>query len=112
MLDKLGGASALKAVVDEFYERIIADGDLAVFFENTSMEALKMHQMACMKIAFTKIPKHLDVPKLIKIDKGLNASHFDRVAGHLIASLESLNVPSNLTDECVNVVAPLWSVFE
>lgn len=118
LMDKLGGAAALKVAVEEFYNRILADGELSFFFEDNSMTALKMHQLEFMKVAFTQIPKDLDVPKLMKekherlFAKGLKAIHFDRVAGHFVATLESLNVPSELVDECVSVVAPLRVVFE
>lgn len=118
LMDKLGGAPALKVAVDEFYKRILADPDLAIFFEGTSMTKLKMHQLSFMKIAFTKISDDLDVPKMMKekhahlFDKGLNAVHFDRVAGHFVDTLESLDVSAELVDECVSVIAPLRTVFE
>lgn len=118
LMEKLGGVPALKATVEEFYKRILGDADLAPFFDDVTMTALKMHQLAFLKIAFSRIPEDLDVPKLIKkkharlFDKGLNATHFDKVAGHLVAALNHLNVPSDLIDECVSVVAPLRVVFE
>ena len=116
--DKLGGTPALKVAVEEFYTRILADADLAMFFKNTSMVVLKMHQVAFMKIAFTKIPDDLDVMKLLKekhahlIEQGLNGTHFDKVAGHFVETLQSLNVPPELIGECVGIVAPLRAVFE
>lgn len=118
LMDKLGGVAALKTAVEEFYKRILSDPELAIFFENTSMTALKMHQLAFMKIAFTQIPDDLDVPKLMKekhaplFEKGLNASHFDKVASHFANTLKHLNVASDLVDECVSVIAPLRVVFE
>ena len=118
LMDKLGGISALKAAVEEFYTRILADPDLSFFFKDVTMTALKMHQLAFMKIAFTQIPEDLDVPKLMKekhaplFAKGLTAVHFDKVAGHFVATLDNLNVPSDLVNEAVSVIAPLRVVFE
>ena len=118
LMEKLGGVSALKMAVEEFYKRILADPELAIFFEDTSMTALKMHQLAFMKIAFTQIPEDLDVMKLMKekhaplMEKGLNTKHFDRVAGHFVATLKFLNISSNLIDECVAIIGPLRVVFE
>ena len=45
-------------------------------------------------------------------DHGLNASHFDLVAGHLVSSLQDLSVAPELIQEVVAVVGPLRSVFE
>ncbi len=44
--------------------------------------------------------------------KGLNASHFDKVAGHLVSTLQSLGVEKPLIDEVVAIVGPLRSIFE
>ena len=43
--------------------------------------------------------------------EGLDASHFDVVAGHLVRALKVLNVPQPLIDEAVSKVAPLREVF-
>jgi hypothetical protein len=43
--------------------------------------------------------------------EGLDETHFDVVASHLVAALQSLNVPQPLIDEVVGVVAPLRAVF-
>jgi hypothetical protein len=45
-------------------------------------------------------------------DKGLDAVHFDAVAGHLVRALTELNVAPPLIDEVVAVVGPLRAVFE
>lgn len=118
LLERLGGESAVDAAVDEFYRRILDDDNLIKFFEGAPMSRLKQHQKRFLKIAFTKIPESLDVPKMM-LDKherlfalGLDGTHFDIVAGHLIGALDSLGVPMNLIDEAVAIVAPLRVVFE
>ena len=118
LMDRLGGAPAVKAAVAEFYDRILKDDELAPFFKDTDMTALKLHQLKFMQIAFTKIPDDLDVVALMKekharlFKDGLNETHFDLVAGHFIGALEHLEVPKDLIDEAVSVIAPLRSVFE
>lgn len=78
-----------------------------------------MHQLKFFKIALTDIPKDLDVPALIMEkhlrlfkEKGLNETHFDIVATHLVETLQSLGVAQGLIDEVVTVVGPLRGVFE
>jgi hemoglobin len=118
LLDRLGGAPAVKAVVTEFYERLLADIDLYPFFANTNMSALKMHQIKFMQIAFTHIPDDLDVAALMRdkhsklFEDGLNETHFDKVAGHLVAALQDLGVSQDLIDEAIAVICPLRPVFE
>lgn len=118
LLDRLGGAAAVKAVVGEFYDRILKDDQLATFFNGADMTSLKLHQLKFMEIAFTKIPDDLDVPGLIKekhaklFKEGLNETHFDLVAGHFTGALEHLEVPKELIDEAVGVIVPLRPVFE
>lgn len=37
--------------------------------------------------------------------QGLNEGHFNSVAGHLIAAMKSLNVPEDIIDETLSIVA-------
>ena len=118
LYDRIGGAPAVAATVEEFYKRVLADDELARFFEGADMDALKGKQRDFFKVAFTEIPKDLDVGQLMYKKhyklflKGLNESHFDLVAGHLVGTLESLGVDSSLINEAVTIVGPLRAVFE
>ncbi|HJV09601.1 MAG TPA: group 1 truncated hemoglobin, partial [Acidimicrobiales bacterium] len=49
--DDIGGAPAVTAVVDAFYERLIADPDLMAFFDGRDMARLKAHQRALVTVA-------------------------------------------------------------
>mmetsp|Transcript_238 Transcript_238/g.636 ORF Transcript_238/g.636 Transcript_238/m.636 type:complete len:354 (-) Transcript_238:1726-2787(-) len=118
LLKRLGGEAALEAAVDIFYDKLVADADLAPFFAGRDMDQLKHHQRQFMTIAFTKIPDSLDVGKFMfeKHEKlflmGLSEMHFDGVAGHFIATLNSMGVEQKLIDEAVAVIAPLRPIFE
>ena len=82
------------------------------------MDVLKGKQRDFFKVAFTDIPKDLNVGQLMYKKhyylflKGLNESHFDLVVGHLVGTLGSLGVDSSLIDEAVAIVGPLRAVFE
>lgn len=117
--DKLGGEDALKAAVGEMYKRLLADEVTAPFFLNYSVARLKQHQVKFMTMAFTHIPDDVDVPALIRdkhkqlfLEKGLNETHFDKVAGHFAGACQSLGVDQEVIDEAVGVIAPLRSIFE
>ena len=119
LLERLGGEPALDEAVDLFYDRLVDDPVLENFFEGRDMSRLRRHQAKFMKIAFTGIPEGMDVEKLIfrahrrLFEKeGLNASHFDLVAGHLVDTLQSLGIAADLIDEVVAIVGPLRAVFD
>jgi len=115
--ERLGGEVALRAAVDLFYERLVADERLKPFFAGINIKLLKWHQYNFMNIAFTKIPEGLDVPLLIctkherLFQMGMSETHFDIVAGHFIETLKALGVTQPLIDEAVGVIAPLRPVF-
>ena len=44
LYERLGGETAIAAVVDDFYERVLADERLAHFFAETDMEKQRAHQ--------------------------------------------------------------------
>jgi hemoglobin len=119
LFERLGGSSAVKSVVDDFYTRCVDDPYLAKFFDTSKLSALKYHQLKFLKVAFTKIPDDLDVTalmldkhRLLFRDRGLNATHFDRVCLHLVASLDSAGATPELIDEAANILLPLRPVFE
>lgn len=118
LMDKLGGTDAVKVAVEGMYGRILADEQLAFFFETASLTALKLHMVDFMKIAFTQVPKEMNVEAYIRsahaplFKKGLNANHFDRVANHFVATLEDLQVSTIVIHEAVNVILPLRPIFE
>ena len=108
----------MAATVDIFYTRIGADEQLAKFFEGVSLVRMRQHQKKFLTMVFTEIPEDLDMAQYM-IDKHarlfqqleLNESHFDLVAGHLVAALQQLNVAQNLIDEVVSIVGPLRGIF-
>mmetsp|Transcript_8138 Transcript_8138/g.24318 ORF Transcript_8138/g.24318 Transcript_8138/m.24318 type:complete len:419 (-) Transcript_8138:458-1714(-) len=118
LFDRLGGEGAITAAVDEFYARVVVDNDLERFFVGVPLDVLKEHQRKFMKMAFTSVPEDVDVEKYMFTKHyrffamGLNESHFDKVAGHFVSTLQHLEVSQNLIDEAVGNIAPLRPVFE
>jgi hemoglobin len=118
LLDRIGGPVALDLTVNLFYDKIVADASLAPFFADVNMDQLRSHQRRFFTLALTKVPEDVDVPKLMleKHQKlffmGLNETHFDKVAQHLVLTLEALQVRKALIDEVVAIVGPLRAVFE
>ena len=118
LYDRLGGADAVHAAVDEFYQRNLATPELVPLFE-TNMQSLRAHQVRFLTLAFSGTTGNMDVPaymyekhKKLFLEKGLNAHHFDLVAANLVGTLQHLGVSPALIDEAIAIIAPLRSVFE
>lgn len=44
LYERLGGQDAIAAVVDDFYERVLADEQVAHYFDDVDMQAQRAHQ--------------------------------------------------------------------
>ncbi|MFB6178506.1 MAG: truncated hemoglobin [Halorientalis sp.] len=93
LYDRLGGRDAIRAVVDEFYGRVLADDELGPFFADTDMASLKEHQTEYLCDAAggpaeytgpSVRDAHLDVP--------FTPAHIQRAVEHLDASLDAFDV--------------------
>jgi methyl-accepting chemotaxis protein len=106
--DRIGGAPALQAAVDAFYVRVLADPALKPFFEKTNMAALKMRQRAFFGQALggPEVYRGRDM-RSAHARFQITQKHFDKVAGHLVDTLQSLGVDQETIGEIVAAVAPL-----
>ena len=108
LYDRLGGEPAIDATVDQFYQRVLGDDELAPFFENATMDALKKHQVRFLTQALGGPTNYSGRPlKIAHANLSIEQHHFDRVAGHLSATLAALGVGPDLIDEVIAGVAPL-----
>lgn len=109
LYERIGGEAAVKAAVDKFYSKILADANLAPFFAGVDMQRQQRHQENFMTFAFGGPNRYngrglrAAHAKLVH-DKGLNDGHFDAVAGHLKATLEELSVAPALVQEVLTLV--------
>ena len=105
---RLGGKDSITSVVAAFYDRVLADADLSPFFTNTNMTWPKKRQVQFLAQVLGGPAKYKGPSmKTVHEQMGIQQSHFDRVAGHLIDSLRSLGVAQPVIDEVIAVVAPL-----
>lgn len=108
LFESLGGTPALTAAVDEFYRRVVADPELAPWFADVDMSALRRHQLLFLTAA-TGGPQAYDGREMHLAHEGLDVTDaaFDRVAGHLKATLESLGVDEPTVQTVLGAVGPL-----
>lgn len=92
--EAVGGGPAVKAVVDDFYTRVLADAALAPFFVGVELPRLKRHQAMLV----TKVlggPDNYYGRSLRDAHHGMDitAADFSRVVDHLVAALRHARVP-------------------
>lgn len=95
--DRIGGASAVSVVVNNFYEKVVADPQLADFFTQVDMPRLKRHQVLLISYVLGG-PAKYDGRELrdAHADLPITGEHFKLVVTHLVAALEEAGVPEEI----------------
>ena len=106
--EQIGGEEAVNATVEAFYKRVLADPILVPFFIDVDMAMLKRQQVNFFSQALGG-PEAYRGPdmKTAHAHMSIEQDHFDRVAQHLVATLQSLGVPQAHIDTIVQTIAPL-----
>ena len=95
--DAVGGGPAVSAVVNDFYERVLGDPQLAPYFEGVDMARLKRHQV----LLVTQVlggPARYDGRPLAEAHDGLgiDRNEFAAVVGHLAGAMKDAGVPDDI----------------
>ena len=106
--EAIGGEEALVAVVDDLYERILADDLLKVFFVGMNLNKVKGRQVEFFGQALGgPMVYEGGTMKNVHLGLGIEQRHFDRVAEHLGAALAEAGVPGEAIAEIAAVVLAL-----
>lgn len=106
--ETIGGEEALTKVVDDFYERVLADTELAGFFSGTNMSRLKGRQVEFFAAALGGPHPYSGLSmKDAHRGRGIGQKHFDLVVGYLVESMGAAGVPQSTVDEILGALAPL-----
>ncbi|ACV46777.1 MULTISPECIES: truncated hemoglobin [Halomicrobium] len=106
LYERLGEREGIRAVVDDFYDRLIADEQLGPFFADADMELLRRTQTDFLCEAaggpetYDAVPvreAHIDVP--------FEPTHIERAIELLEASLDAFDVPADDAAAVVDAVA-------
>ena len=96
LYERIGGAPAVKAAVDIFYGKVLADDRIAHFFEGVDMANQAGKQRAFLVMAFggpnTYTGADMRRGHAHLVARGLNDGHFDAVVENLAATLTELGV--------------------
>ena len=109
LYQRIGGALSVNLAVNIFYRKVLADDHISHFFDDVEMDGQRAKQKAFLTMVFggpnNYTGKDLRSAHAPLVEKGLDDSHFDAVAGHLQATLEELSVPADLVSEIITVAA-------
>lgn len=108
LYDQIGGAAAVDAAVDRFYDKILADSRVSALFDSVDMVRQRKKQKEFLTYAFGGSTKftgkslraaHKDLVK----KKLINDREFDAVVQNLRETLQELNVPENLMEQVLTI---------
>jgi hemoglobin len=104
--EQLGSGPGIRAVVDAFYDRLLADPELMHYFDELDLDQLRWHQAALLSTV-TGGPAKYEGRELAAAHAHLNitAEDFMRVVGHLVAVLEAAGLASASIDAVVGALA-------
>lgn len=106
--EAIGGESALVAVVDDFYGRVLSDAQLAGFFAGANMPKLKGRQVEFFAAALGGPDLYQGASmREVHAGRGISQADFDRVAIHLTGSLARAGVPAETITEIAAAIIPL-----
>lgn len=107
LFEQLGGEAAVKAAVDGFYKKVLADDRVNGFFKGVDMDRQRRMQTEFLTFAFGGPNKYegkdLRAAHAHLVAKGLNDSHFDIILEHLGATLKELGVKDELIQQAADV---------
>jgi hemoglobin len=107
LFEDLGGDDAIKAALDHFYGKVLADDRISRFFEGIDVDEVKAKQADFLAMAFGG-PNRYDGRDLRAAHarpraRGLEDSSFEVFMGHFRDTLEELGVDRGRVDEVMTI---------
>lgn len=107
LFDELGGSEALKAALDRFYEKVMADPKVSIFFEGMDVEQIKGKQRKFWAIALGGKAdyngRNLNAAHQQPREAGLTEELFHRFVGHFQSTLEEFEVPEEKIKQVIAI---------
>lgn len=93
LYDRLGGEPAVGAVVNEFYNRVLADERVAHHFDDVDMVDQRSHQTKFLSgVTGGPMQYEGDDMRTAHETMGVTGAEFDAIAGHLDGALRGFDV--------------------
>lgn len=108
LYDRLGGKTAITAVVDDFVGRVAADNRINGKFTNANIPRLKsmLVDQICQASGGPCTYTGRDM-KSTHAGMGVSSSDFDALVGDLVATLNKFKVPEREKNELLGALGPM-----
>jgi len=109
LYERIGGDKAMNAAVDIFYQKVLHDDLVGVFFKDVDMEAQRLKQKSFLAMLFGGPYRYSgkdlrEAHQLLVEKQGLSDEHFDRVANLFKQTLQELNISTNEQTKMMELV--------
>ena len=89
LFERVGGKQAIAELIDDFYDRVVADPELKPFFKNVSMDKLRRMESEFFSAALDGPIIYTGRPlRYVHHGRGITKHHFSLYVGHLITILQ------------------------
>ena len=93
LYERIGGQPVIEKMVPVFYEKVLADPELAPFFEKVSMEKLHKMQVEFFAAALDGPVEYAGLSlAYAHFGKGITRKHFARFVACLLETLEGMEI--------------------
>jgi hemoglobin len=102
LYDRIGGADGIVRLVSKFYNLVLADPELAPFFQHTPVDRLLNMQQEFFSAALDG-PIRYTGRSLVEVHhgRGIDMNHFGRFVRHLLTTLQEFQLTSHEIDEII-----------
>lgn len=106
LYERLGGQEKLSKIIFDMYKLIVADPDLAPFFEDVPIDRLSRMNTEFIASALDG-PVHYSGSDLVAVHRGrgIERQHFSKFVGHLATALEQHGVSQSDVDAVLGRIA-------
>jgi hemoglobin len=110
LYERLGGATTIDAVVENFLYRIADDDDMVGFFANTNIDFFAQ-SLASKLCDVSDGPCRYEGPPMDRAHQnmGLTDVHFNRLVEHLDAAMEEEGIALGNRNELLGRLAPMYA---
>lgn len=106
LYERLGGKDAITAVVDEFYDHVVADEQVAHYFDDVDMQAQRAHQTQFISsVAGGPVEYSGETMETAHANLDITPSDFQAIAAHLEDALVAFDVEENDREAVLDAVS-------
>jgi hemoglobin len=104
---EIGGEQAIGAALDVFYQKVMGDPQVSVYFDGLDVEEIKTKQRAFLTMAFggpsAYTGRDLRAAHALPRKRGLDEADFEAFMGHFRDTLGELGVPEPKVAEIMSI---------